>query len=241
MKGIFEKEWRLNFTQCYSNGRLKYSELNNMLQVTASEHAEHLGFGYQNMSEANQVWVLSRMLIEIITLPRYTETVVVKTWIQDFTGSRTQRNFEVIQDDRVIIRASSLWVVFNLKTRRAATLSLGTDHMVYHPDRTTIGRDLKKIDGRAHFTILTDYWIRLSDLDIANHANNVKYMEWCFDAISPERVLAGKIRYIAMNFLKELHGGDTVQIGINDTNAEEQTFCIKKAEQLHFLMEINWG
>src|SRR5690606_41825204 len=116
--GIFEKEWTLNFTQCYPNGQLKYSELNNILQITASEHAENLGFGYKAMLDVRQAWVLSRMLIEIDSLPKYTQTVKIRTWIQELTGSRSIRNFELWLGDQAVRSASWRWVVVNIRSGR---------------------------------------------------------------------------------------------------------------------------
>ncbi|OYD43052.1 hypothetical protein CHU00_01690 [Sphingobacterium cellulitidis] len=233
--GIFEKEWTLNFTQCYPNGQLKYSELNNILQITASEHAENLGFGYKAMVNASQSWVLSRMLIEIDNLPRYTQSITVRTWIQDFTGSRSIRNFEVWLDDQVLVRASSLWVVFNIKTRRADIFALSTDHMEFFRDKTSTKNLVEKIDGNVDFQLLNNYKVKLSDLDIVYHANNVKYMEWCFDAMEPERILNGTIHNLEMNFLKELNYADEVTIMKSDNSV----FSIQKDGRTHFLMRIS--
>ncbi|WP_156306785.1 acyl-[acyl-carrier-protein] thioesterase [Sphingobacterium endophyticum] len=233
--GIYEKEWTLNFTQCYPNGQLKYSELNNILQITASEHAEILGFGYQAMFDVRQSWVLSRMLMEIDQLPKYTSTIKVKTWIQDFTGSRSIRNFEVIYKDEVIISASSLWVVFNIKTRRADIFALRTDHMEFYRDKVSTKHSVEKVEGNVDFNLLSNYKVKLSDLDIVNHANNVKYMEWCFDAMDPKSILKGSIKMLEMNFLKELNYGDEISI----LEFEDRTFCIQKDGRIHFLMRVS--
>ncbi|WP_254527864.1 MULTISPECIES: acyl-[acyl-carrier-protein] thioesterase [unclassified Sphingobacterium] len=232
--GIFEKEWTLNFTQCYPNGQLKYSELNNILQITASEHAENLGFGYKAMFDVRQSWVLSRMLIEIDSLPKYTQTVKIRTWIQDFTGSRSIRNFELWLGDQVLISASSLWMVFNIRTRRADTFALSTDHMEFFRDKIPTKNAVEKIDGNVDFQLLSDYRVKLSDLDIVNHANNVKYMEWCFDAMDPKSILKGSFTRLEMNFLKELNYGDGIEI----KEFEDKIFSIQKDGRIHFLMRL---
>lgn len=238
---MFEKQWLLNFTQCYSSGQIAYHALNNILQVTAGEHAEQIGFGYRDMAKVGQSWVLSRMVIETKRLPRHTETIIVRTWIQYFTGSRTLRNFEILLGDEVIVRASSVWVVFNLLTRRADLLALNTDHMVYFPERVATSREPQKIERNLPFASLENYQIRLSDLDIAHHANNVKYMEWCFNAMPAEEVLQTRAKRIEMNFLRELHLGDQVKIGLHQDRQSEQIYCIQKQEQVHYLMQIDWA
>ena len=237
-EGIFEKDWKLNFTQCYPNGQLKYSELDNILQVTASEHADILGFGTKAILRTKQSWVLSRMLIEIEKLPMFEQTIKIRTWIQDFTGSRSTRNFEVLFCERRLVAASSTWAVFNIEARRAEPLIASTDHVVPHPDRIMTSRTAERIDGNVPFNKIRDYQVVLSDLDIVNHANNVKYMDWCFDALDPKEVLSGKIKSVEMNFLRELSYGN--QVAINESKIDELTsiYSISKADRPHFLMQL---
>ncbi len=236
--GIFEKENWMNFTQCYSNGQVKFSELNNLLQLAASEHAEEIGFGYREMLKIKQSWVLSRMLIEVDALPRYMEKITIRTWIQEFTGTRSLRNFEVIQHDKVLVRASSLWVVFNMATRRADHIAIKTDYDHVLGDRYSTREQVAKIDGNIDFEKIAEHQIKLSDLDIVNHANNVKYMEWCFDAMNPKEVLDGSIKSLEMNFLKELKFGEVVDINKSEEKDGYTIFNIEKDGRIHFLMKV---
>ena len=76
---IYSKEYEINFTQCLPSGSLKYTELCNLLQLTAAEHAEIGGISFTDMQEFDQAWVLSRMRVEISALPKWKDTVTVKT------------------------------------------------------------------------------------------------------------------------------------------------------------------
>src|SRR5690606_14465234 len=129
-EGIFEKDWKLNFTQCYPNGQLKYSELDNILQVNASEHADILGFSTKAILRTKQSWVLSRMLIEIEKLHMFEQTIKLRTWIQDLTATRFTRIFEVLFGESRFVAASSTWSVCNIEARRAEPLIASTDHVV---------------------------------------------------------------------------------------------------------------
>ena len=237
-QGIFQMDYWMNFTQCYPNGQIKFSELNNLLQLTASEHAENIGFGYRTMLKAKQSWVLSRMLIEVDSLPRYMEKITIRTWIQEFTGSRTLRNFEVLQHDQILVRASSLWVVFNMATRRADKIAIDSQYHDILSDRSSTHANVAKVDGSIPFHTIAEYRIKLSDLDIVNHANNVKYMEWCFDAIDPKIILNGSIKSLEMNFLKELKYNDVVLINESDKAEDTVTYNIQKEDKIHFLMKL---
>ena len=58
--------------------------------------------------------------------------------------------------------------------------------------------------------------MQLSDLDIVNHANNVKYLEWCLNTIDRKFTLKQKIKGFEMNFLKELNWNDEAIISKNE-------------------------
>jgi acyl-ACP thioesterase len=92
---VYSKDWEINFIQCYPNGQLKYTELCNILQLTAGYHAELGGLSFSDMQLHQQAWVLSRMRVEVIELPKWQDVVTVKTWIVDMQGSRSVRALEL--------------------------------------------------------------------------------------------------------------------------------------------------
>ena len=76
--------------------------------------------------------------------------------------------------------------------------------------------------------------MQLSDIDIVNHANNVKYLEWCLNALDSKYILRQKIKGFEMNFLRELSLNDEVTIAQKD-----QTIVIYKADKTCFALELN--
>src|SRR5688572_30280767 len=92
---IFTQDWEINFLQCTPNGLLKHTELCNLFQLSAGAHAEMGGISYLDMQTKDQAWVMSRMRVEIDALPKWGDTVTVKTWIVDLQGSRSVRALEM--------------------------------------------------------------------------------------------------------------------------------------------------
>jgi hypothetical protein len=72
---ILLEEKEINFLQCYPNGYLKYTDLCNILQLTAALHAELGGISFSDMQLFHQAWVLSRMRVEINRLPKWKDTL----------------------------------------------------------------------------------------------------------------------------------------------------------------------
>jgi acyl-ACP thioesterase len=200
------------------NGYLKYTELCNLLQLTAASHSEIGGISFSDMQEFNQAWVLSRMRVEITELPKWKDTVTVKTWINTLENSRSVRALELYVNGKKIVGSETFWAVFNTEIRRPEALALPFEHFVLHPENKATEKTFSKININHDTEIVFEKTVSLSDLDIVNHVNNVKYLEWCLDFVEEKLILNQKIKSFEMNFLKELSLKDKVVIHENLTN-----------------------
>ncbi len=234
---IYSNTYKLNFTQCYANGQLKYSELSNLLQLCASDHAELLGFGYREMAKNSQSWVLSRVRIEIASLPRFMQTITIKTWVQDFLGNRSIRNFEVYLAEKKIIGATSFWAVFNVQERKSENLAVKIDPSIILPEKAATANSFRRIELDQTLDQYINYVPKLSDLDIVNHVNNVKYTDWCLDSLPANIVLNETFKTIDINYLKELTLGQAIKI-MQHIDADTINFSITRENKPVFVMQI---
>ena len=236
---VFSKDWEINFTQCDPNGNLKYTELCNLLQLTAAAHSEVGGISFSDMQTFHQAWVLSRMRLEISELPKWKSIVTVKTWINSLEDSRSVRAIEVFCNGKKIAGSETFWVVFNTETRRPEKLALPYSHFEIFPERLATENRFSKINIPFESDLISEKIVVLSDLDIVNHVNNVKYLEWCLDLIPENKLLKSPIHSIEMNFIKELSLNDSVIITGN-TNLNATAFCISKEDRNCFALLIDW-
>lgn len=229
--------WDIYFSQCYPNGALKIPELSNLLQLTAASHADMGGVGFQDLDLYNQSWVMNRMRIEIGRLPVWSDRVEIKTWVEELKGVKSVRNFELSCGGHKYIGVSSLWAIFNVKTRRPDSLKIDTSHVERYPDDHATESANRKLSADIDSTESYDYTIQFSDLDIVNHVNNVKYLEWCLNHIDANIILENRIKTIDLNFSKELSLGDSVTIH-NGCKDNTIYFKILKDHIVCFLCEI---
>ena len=230
---ILSKNWEINFLQCYPNGFLKYTELCNLFQLTAATHSEVGGISFSDMQEFHQAWVLSKMRVEINRLPKWKEIVTVKTWIKSLENSRSTRCLELYLGDEKLVGCETFWAVFNTKTRRPEPLSLPHEHFEKYPNESATEKSYAKIDLQQEFEIVAERTVLLSDIDIVNHANSVKYLEWCLDYENSELLLNQNLKAFEMNYLKEVSLDDTIVIGKNET-----IFTISKDGKVCFALEL---
>ena len=236
---IYSRDWEINFTQCMSNGYLKYPELCNILQLTAAKHSEIGGISFTDMQEFDQAWVLSRMRVEIAELPKWKDVITVNTWIISLENSRSIRAFEVLLKGKKIIGAETFWVVFNTQKRRPEGLALPYNHFELFPDKRATTITFSKVGHHEDKEIVLEKTVCLSDIDNVNHVNNVKYLEWCLDLADPTLILNQNIESFDMNFIKELSLKDNVVI--HETLLEKSTvFNITKEDKSCFALQLNF-
>jgi len=238
-KSIFSQEWEINFMQCTPNGNLRYTDLCNMLQLTAAAHSESGGFSFVDMQQYDQAWVLSRMRLEITKLPKWKDKITIKTWINSLENSRSVRAMEVSVNGEKCIGVETFWAVFNTKTRRPEGMMITHEHCEKYPENRATLLPFSKIEIDESKQLLFERKVVLSDLDIVNHVNNVKYLEWCLDVVDEDIMQNKSIASLEMNFLKELSLGEVVEI--HESTAESQTiFSITKDSKSVFALAVNW-
>lgn len=235
---IFSKDWEINFTQCLPNGYLKYTDLCNLLQLTAASHSENGGISFSDMQEFDQAWVLSRMRVEINELPKWKDIVTVKTWVISLENSRSVRALEMYVNGKKMVGSETFWAVFNTKKRRPEALALPFKHYELFPENKATEKSFSKININEEKQIVFEKTVVLSDLDIVDHVNNVKYLEWCIDLINEKTILNRDIKSFEMNFLKELSLKDKVVI--HESSTENSTvFSITKEDKTSFALQLN--
>lgn len=238
---ILSKDWKINFTQCTPNGSLKYTDLCNILQLTAAAHSEAGGISFYDMQAFHQAWVLSRMRVEIIDLPKSGDIVTVTTWINSLENSRSVRALEMHVNGKKIVGCETYWAVFNTQLRRPEALALPYEHFELFPNKRATNEGFSKININHEKEAVFEKTVYLSDLDIVNHVNNVKYLEWCLDHVNPKRILKQEVKSFEMNFMKELSLKDTVIIHESDIeNNSATTFSITKGEKTCYALQLNW-
>jgi medium-chain acyl-[acyl-carrier-protein] hydrolase len=218
---IFEKEYRVHVYETGPDGKLSLYSLFNYLQDIASDHAIRLGFGRDDLMRQNRFWVLSRIYAEIDQMPKWEDSIKLKTWPNGTDKLFALRNFEAIYPDgRQIATATSSWLILDRTTRKVQRPDaiLSQFYSDLNPNQSPI-RYASKLesageDGGSPQT----YKIKVSDLDINLHTNNVKYLTWVSDCYSLDFVMQNVPISAEINYLAESQFNEDVII---KTSAEK--------------------
>lgn len=194
-----------------ARGRLSVTGLLLVLQEAAGESAHALGFPVERLLRDGVSWVLARFRLEMQAWPLWRETIRVETWPAGADGARAYREFRVFDGAGAPIgRATSLWMVIDLATRRPAPIPSYV-RLPGLPDMTGIRpAELRALEAPEAADAEATFRVRWSDLDVNDHANNVCYVEWALETVPPELRASAFPSSLAIDFRAETRLGDTI-------------------------------
>ena len=173
-------------------------------QEAAISHAENLGVGREVMARTNQVWILSRMSVQVDRRPGFGETVTVRTWPRGGEKLFALRDFDMLDADGIpVVRARSCWLIIDIEKRRPLRPQSTTDKLPLNDGMDALpaaaaleeNPSLQKItERRAHYT----------DMDYNGHVNNVSYIRWMEDALDPALLENARSMRLDINYLNEV-------------------------------------
>jgi len=230
---LFSREFSISSFDLNPRGQARLTSMANFFQELAYHHANQLGFGYKDMKERNTTWVLSRMRIRMDSYPVWDDTIRLETWPSGVDKLFALRDFRIWNSEGEQIGvASTAWLILDIKTHRLIRPKEALEHfkLIVHPDQV-FAESLEKIEVPEALQPLNLHRVKFSDLDIVGHVNNVKYIEWCIDALNSRDDSDREIREFEINFSKEALFGDEIEISGQEINEKDTRFlALRKAD-----------
>ncbi len=208
----YKKKYNIRSYECDRNNNLRILTLMNILQDVADDSAASLGFGLDFCIKNGMTWVGANYILEIERLPKMHEDITIVTWPSAKNKLSAYRDFEIFGNDgKVIIRASSQWILLNLEKKRP--ISVSDNLPLYQPvDERAINTDFPKIteitDGDSQFK----FRVRFDDIDLNKHINNAVYILWAVESVDSEFRLNHNPAKISINFRKEGYMGEKIMV-----------------------------
>jgi acyl-ACP thioesterase len=204
MNNKYTKNKTVKTYQCDRQGFIRPVVLMNFLQDVADTHAEILGAGRLFCIEKGIAWVVTHYLVDIINLPRELDELVITTWPAVHGPLKAVRDFEIHNaDGRLMIRATSQWILINTAARRPLRLNdyLPADWV----NGANRALDLP-FDKFPDFiaTENTKFLVHHDDVDVNQHVNNAIYTKWATESVGFDFRDSHRLHKIFLNFKKEI-------------------------------------
>lgn len=214
-KYYYSEEFKIRSTEVNSGGSAKLESICSLMQEVAGNHALALNFDISQLLENNLTWVLHRLHIEMDQLPKWRDTITIKTWPSSGDTLRAYRDFQILkQDGSEIGRSLTYWLMLNTQSRRPVRIPQEVLDMAPKNVDHTLPIKSERLSSFKEPEHTKKFTVRRSDLDLNNHVNNVKYISWALETLAEEI----EVKEIDIEFQAECLMGDSI---LSDSKATE--------------------
>lgn len=246
LRTIWQEELLVKTSDTDFQKKLKLSNFFVWMQDVASTHAEHLGFGYNDLLNWELAWILSRKKVYFFDFPSMGEKVSVETWPKGIQ----QKLFFMREhrltgsDGRVIALSTSAYILVSTKARKMLPPAALPQQIYDNDGLSAIDEPLLKIAPVEELSECFSLTPGYSAVDIMQHVNNARYIEWISDCFSMEEHQSCRPKSLQINFLNEIKPGEAVTLLRGPRPDDHNSWYITGMNQANhskaFEAEISW-
>jgi len=213
MDKTYQETFLLRTCNCDFRGTWRPSAIFEAMQEASGAHSHLLGCGRDALMEKGYVWVLSRMEVQMNKYPCAGDRITVETFPMNNRRWFFPRYFIFKNEQSYVLGcAASLWVLLDLETRKMAP----PDKIVHLiPDNSDLAvpmglpSTVAEVEGEERQFFHAPAY---SDLDVNNHVNNARYIDWLCDALGYEVLGRQALRTVCINYDAEVRPEQTVEM-----------------------------
>lgn len=208
---IFVRSYDVDFKK-----ELKLFSLFNYMQEVAWVHAEELGFGHEFINNKGMFWVLSRIKVEIESVPKWADNINLTTWPRGADSIFALRDYLFTNNrNETVAKGTSSWLILDQRSLKPQKVSSVLENL-YENDKSVLNESLQKIKPEGVKIRSINKTALYSDIDVNNHVNNAIYVSWTSDVFDIEFIRKNRFKSIQLNFVSEAKTGDNIEISLFD-------------------------
>lgn len=210
---FLSESFRIRIGETDAHHRLSVSALAGLLQEVAWEHSVTRGVDLPQLLEYGLSWVLSRMRMEVETLPVYRQTVRLDTWVSAIDRYFYHREFRLTDSDngQLLLRASSVWGVLDVARRRVVPVpDFILRQTPIHVDTSPMLPAAGKLPGFGEALFSVPVAVTWPLLDANQHVNNTHYFAWLVQALPAEWLQHHTLTHLDVQFRAEATLGEAL-------------------------------
>lgn len=228
---IRKDSYKIHSYEMDVNGAAPIHVLCKYMQESAWHHAENLQVGYARLLKNGLTWVLAQQLIHVDRFPNWGEQIEVHTWPSNRNRLAYYRDFRILDATRQLIAvAQTKWYAINLKTRRPESVDSFFNYELDTVEQA-MTQDFAKLPGTKAGNITRTFQVLYGDLDVNEHVNNVRYIEWVLDTFTLNFRRMHKLRELEIVYLAEALYDDELSVATETNSATYEHSLIRNADR----------
>lgn len=192
-----------------AGGQITLPSICGLFQEVAGNHALKLNFDISQLQEKDLTWVLHRMDIKMKRYPNWREKITIETWPAAGDALRAYRNYRILdEEDELIGCCLSYWMMINMKTRRPTRMPQDVLDLRLSDLEHVMPVKSEQMEPFEGSDVEKKFVVRKSDLDMNEHVNNARYVDWLMETYDEDK--AYLIKNMDIIFTQECHSGDII-------------------------------
>jgi acyl-ACP thioesterase len=190
-------------------GTLVVPAISGYLQEIAGRHAALLGVGLDVLRARGLTWVLARQRLELPAPVSLGDTLAVETWPSGLERLAATREFVARRGDGAeAVRATTLWYVLDLRTRKPVRPDQILDPRFPRPRTPSVAPlSPERLPELATWELQKRFHVRYADIDANLHVTNASYVTWAVEVMPVELWRGSRLAAVEVHYLAEgLHG-----------------------------------
>ena len=131
----------------------------------------------------------------------------------------------------VLLEAATGWLLVDTASFRPHRADVLPIPLTVNDRGRALDEPLKKLLPPRDIRPVYERTVRLSDLDVNNHVNNARYLEWIFDCYDDEFVRSHVPAFLQVNYVGETTLGDTVALSRGEDTSSPGVHYIEGASR----------
>lgn len=183
MSLIHERTFRVRHYECDAYGHVNHAHYLRYMQETALDASAVAGLDMDWYAAHDRLWLIRQTDITYLRPLTYGDSVIVKTWVEDFRRIRSRRAYELrlAGSGEKVAEAVTDWIYLDRQANRPVTIP---EEIIaaFFPEGPPVKAPRREPFPEAPppppgvFTIL--HPVEWRDVDPAGHLNNANYMAY---------------------------------------------------------------
>lgn len=178
----YERAFRIRLYECDAYGHVNHAHYLRYIQEAALEASAAVGYGVERYREMGRTWLIRETDITYLRPLSYGDTVIVRTWVDDFRRVRSRRHYEMRLEatGEPVASARTEWVYLDAGTLRPVSVPLEMVTAFYTGEppvgdrREPFPEPPPPPDGIFRMRRAVEW----RDIDPAGHVNNANYLAY---------------------------------------------------------------
>ena len=216
MANKLEREILVPLSHCDNMSKLSVPSMFSLFMDIATDHAEQLHLSAKDLGE-NLFWLAVKTKIKINKRPCMTEKVTLATWPEKAVRVRANRHYTISDENEVLVAGKTEWAVISTETGRLQRLNdIYGEDFSFCEDVSTDEAYARVSDDFSDASVLGEYTIRSTDIDVGQHMNNAFYIRALFSLFSTKELREREITEIDISYNAQSFEGETLTVKVRE-------------------------